>query len=230
MATTSKPVFRVDVGGTLTFAVPEGTPSGSPTVKFFDETQTEYTTGSPFSVTTSGTNLSVTVPAGLVDTPADNYRAEWTYTVSSTSYKRDQLFEARARGFFKTLTATELAASWPLVAGRPATSTSTIHGGAIDFAFDRVHSYIRNKGANPNKIVDPQPFERALECWAVAHIARNLAPKDESWHATADQCDEMGRQFLEAELSNVDLYGEDEDGGAKGAVPDVKLNSTVFSR
>ena len=229
----AKPCIRSDTAQTLTFHVPtgEGAPS-SPTVVLYDQDGTQWTTTAP-TATASGQNLTVTVPAGLVDDEAINYRARWTYTASSTTYVRDQAFDVRKQVFYATLDPTLLTTKYARLVTARYPSGVTSWQNEIDLAFEMIQDAIRAAGKDPHLVIDPRQFERAHAEWTAYLIARQYAMGDQTtddrirW---AEYMHEAGRRSLEQALAHVDWYDEDQDQGADSEEEGLNANRTMITR
>lgn len=162
-------VLMLDVGGTITYEVVEGTPTPA-SVTVYDENGASIETP---SVTISGTTLSATVAAGTVDAVADTYRARWQYTVSGVVYRRDQVFRVRASVAAHQLSATRLVTEYyPILTARYPRGVSAFTT-LINAAFVELAAVLRAKGLDIDRMLSFAPAEPALAALAAHRIAVN---------------------------------------------------------
>lgn len=201
-----KPALLKDTASTLTFVAPEGTvTAASASVALYDESGTAWTTTTP-AVTISTATLTVTVPAALLDTVARNYRAYWTYTVSSVVYTHNQTFDCVPAILYQTLTAAKVYGTYyPILAGRefPTASFDALRG----IAWERLHNLVLAAGKEPNRIIDPLPLEPIHAALTAALIARNYRPgPGTDWQQWADAREAEAQAGLDAVLAACAWY------------------------
>lgn len=202
-------VLLKDVGGSLSFSVPEGSAPSSAFVTVYDHAGAEAIARASVTV---GTTLSVSISAGVCDTVADNYRALWEYTVDGTTYRRNQPFDVVRAILYPTITTSaQLARRFPDILGRNAASEATL----IAEAWSDLLDDIRAKGSSPHRIMDPAPLTRAHAALAASYIARSYRPGGQQspndWQAWAAERAEEYRSELAAALANVAWYDETDD-------------------
>jgi hypothetical protein len=212
----TKPVFRKDAGGTLSFVVDGSTTPDSATVTIYDENGTSA--GTP-SVTRSGTTLTASVSAGICDAIATNYRAEWSWVIGSTTYVDNQTFDVVKHELRNRASATDLTARYPILTGRAAGTVATAHANAITAAFEWLLLDIEARGKYPHDCVDYRCVKQAHLALAAAFVAENLRPGNDGtqdWQAWAADRRNEYRQQLDASLANAEWWDTNQDGVPAG--------------
>ena len=207
-----KPSLLVDVGGTLRFWVPEGTPDSGATVSVFDET------GAPTAVagstaTIAGRELSIGVSAGICDYIAENYRARWTYTVAGETYRVDQTFDVSRAIIRAPCDEQGLLDQYPILTKRyPAGQSS--HAPQLDGAWEDILGRIRQIGKLPNRVISSHGFRRAHATLAAALVAENLgvgSATTSEWQALAEMWRQRFDDQIKGALAATDWYDASDD-------------------
>ena len=224
----ARPAIEIDVGGTLTAQVAEGTLT-SATISIYDENGT-ITSVSGTAATASGTTLSYTVAAGIADA-IGRYRARWSYVVATVTHKRDQLFDVVRAVLRPTLTEARLAADYyGLLKGRTFASGMT-HTLALTTAWSELLDLVEMKGSEPNLIIDPRALEPAHAAKAAAILASNFAPGAQGdWQQWAELRHADADRLLTQALTSLDFYDASDDLAPDASEQDTNRRRTVFSR
>jgi len=222
--------LRKDAANALTFAVPEGTPTGSPTVIVYDSAGVVAVADT--AATISGSTLSTTISALVLATLAVNYRAQWSYTVGSTAYVRNSTFDVVLSPLYMTLTEALLTTRYaPLLRDRFAPDATTFTA-EIALGWDMLHAALRAYGRDPNAVIDPKPLEPAHAYWTASVIAANYGPGSvgDEWQAWAQSMRSEGQRAFDQAVSSVAWYDETADLVPSAGEADARLNRTRVTR
>ena len=220
----------LDVGGTLTFDVIEGTPT-SPSITLYDRNGTSIGTGTP---TISGSRLSYAVSGALCDETSDVYAALWGYTANSVAYKRRTTWAVKARLAFHQLTSARLVSDYyPNLGNRYPAGVSSWDT-VIDAAWREYQNWIRSRGLDPHRVMDTAPVEPILAALAAsrAAVAYSFGSSQggDVWQAWADGRRADASRMFTAMLASVGWYDEDESLTPNGGEVSTNLGYLAVSR
>ena len=211
----TKPALLWQVGGVLTFDVPETDAVTSPTLNVFDYSGNPIAALQNQTPSVSEQTLSFTVPGSAVPTLGRNYRCEWRYTVDGVAIgPRNTTFEVVRSVLYKTLTPAKLTGYYARLLNARYPPSVTSFQNEIDRAWAILQARIRGNGKDPNHVIDPRPLEPAHALYAAALIAANYQPgnaQGADWQKwAADKRDEADREFDTA-FANLEWFDVSED-------------------
>lgn len=204
-----KPALLTDAAGTLSFTVPE-------TGTITPATVTLYKPGGDVlhasqNASISGSTLSVALDTTDTADEGKNFRARWSYTISTVAYVKDQVFDIVAHVTFNTLTVTKLANYYPDLTDKLWTGVSNFQN-QVDLAWnDDVLPSIRAKGLDPHLIMDAQQLEPVTAAYAIARVIDGLKASNPEWRQTAAEWRAMAVTELDRVMSAVSWYDSSDD-------------------
>jgi hypothetical protein len=205
-----RPAMLRNVGGTLAIDATEGSPSAA-TVEIFNAVGVSVDTP---VVTRAAAHLTCTVTAGVCAAIGADLRALWTYTVGTSIYRKNQLFDVVVALIYPTLTtAAQLAKLYPVLEGRDFLGVAK-QDDLIAAAWADMLDEIRTMGREPNFLIDGAPLTAAHAAFAAASVARNFRPgaaSSDDWQAWAAAAEEKGHKLLTAGMGNWRWYDANEN-------------------
>lgn len=209
------PAIQKDVGGTLSFDVPESGTISAAHVAIYDPRGAEIRAESAANFDDAARVISTAIApeeAAELYLPSSHgayqYQARWRYTVGAVELRRLQIFEVRRYVAYCPLTSAKLETYDPLIRDR-------IWPGQVDWspqirlAWERdVCGTIRAKGRNPHLVRDVDALEEATALFALSRIyggwGASYANQAAAYKDSAAAA--LGQQF-----GALDWYDENED-------------------
>lgn len=221
--------LRKDADQTLSFAVPEGTPTAA-TVVIYDSAGAVLVASSTATITAS--TLSKVIPAASLSTLATNLRAQWSYTVGTATYVRSSTFDVVLSPLYMTLTETLLTTRYATLLRDRFAPGSTSFTAEIALGWDEIHAALRAYGKDPNRVIDPAPLEPAHAYFTASAIATNYGPggENDEWQAWARTMRAEGQRSFDQATSSIAWYDETQDLAPSSGETDARLNRTRITR
>lgn len=209
-----KTALPLGIGGTVSLTVAEAGTITPATVIVYDEAG-EVAQESA-NATISGSTLSVAVTSGTADALGDNYRADFTYTIGSQTYRDGVTFEVRQRVIKPRLSLAALLAKYPLLGttAKPRGFSSSAIEAIVSDAWMLLANDLESRGKCIHLFRDYRVLEPAHAALAASRVALNFGPGTDTttdWQAWAADREAEYASHLDRALAAPEWYDADED-------------------
>lgn len=209
-----KPALEKDIGGTLTYPVPEAGEVTNAKGTLYDAKGDLLAAEATATILTDPSRLTMVITSEQAAALGENYRMLWTYAVGGTDKRKHQLFDVvRAVVEAPLTTKEQLFKRHPIFEGRdfPGVHINDLGQSSWTDLCDLIIA----KGRNPNLLIDATPLTAAHAALWASNVARNFQPGNGQaggkWQQTAAELWDKAHELLDEVFSNLAWYDASKD-------------------